>query len=460
MATGLLSPTGVLNAKPQAKPYLLNDGDRLNLRVDPNGTKTWLFIYNLRGNQKKYTIGQFSAISLARARELADECRSLVADGIHPLDHKKQKELEEKAKDLAAKMGNDPKTVEDLFNKWETGYLVSRHSDKGDFVKGLLTKYVFPHIGDLLLPTVKSRHITHVLDTARAAGVTRTCGVLLSNMRQMFVWGMPREWIQGDPTAGLTAADWDGDAVEDDRHFDDEELHEFAKVLRASTLPLQWKYAIKLMLATANRPGETLNAPMANINLAKAIWFIPPHLQKKTNVKTPPKRRLVKLSPFAIAQIEGLIELYRKKAEKRAKKKNVEFEFVMPSHLFPAGRGNNGHAEVKTLTKAVYARQLDKPLKGKTPDFDDLMMPGGPWSPQDLRRTAATTMGELGIDSDVIDRCQSHVEPNKIKRIYQRQKRRQEMEYAWLKLGEKLAEIFKDDATAAHVEVDEEEEDI
>jgi integrase len=87
-------------------------------------------------------------------------------------------------------------------------------------------------------------------------------------------------------------------------------------------------------------------------------------------------------------------------------------------------------------------------------------MSGGQWSPQDLRRTAATLMGELGIDSDVIDRCQSHVEPNKIKRIYQRQKRRQEMEYAWLKLGEKLAEIFKDDATVAPDEVDEEEEDI
>jgi integrase len=454
MALNLLAPMVVEKAKGKDKPYLLNDGDRLNLRVDPNGTKTWLFIYTLRGEQKKHTIGKFPAIPLSRARELANECRALVTEGIHPLDAKVQKEAEAKAKALAAKMGEDPKTVADLFQKWEAGYLVSNHTDKGDYVKGRFAKHVFPHIGDLLLPDVRTRHISHVLDTARAQGLTRTCGVLLSNMRQMFVWGMQREWVMGDPSAGLKAADWDGDAVEEERHFDDDELQEFVKVLRASTLPLQWKFAIKLMLAAGTRPGETLNAPADNFDLVKGTWFIPPELQKKTNRKTPPKPHLVDLSPFAIAQIEGLLELYRKKAERK------EIEFEMPSHLFPAGRGNKGHADEKTLTKAVYARQLDTPLKGKTPDCDDLKMPGGSWSPQDLRRTTATLMGELGIASDVIDRCQNHTEPNKIKRTYQRQKLRPEMKYAWLKVGEKLADIFKDDVTAPQVEADEEEEDI
>lgn len=460
MATKLLTDTEVRNAKPKAKDYVLNDGDGLYLRISPKGVKTWLFIYTLHDDRAKFTLGGYTTHSLTEARDLAKDARKLVAAGIHPRDHKKDQEAKAKAAALAAKMGEDPKTVEDLFNKWEAGYLVSGHKDKGAFVKGIFTKHVFPHIGAFLLPDVRPRHITHILDTASAQGLTRTCGVLLSNMRQMFVWGMAREWMQGDPSAGRKAAEWNGDAVEEDRHFDDEELHEFARVLRESTLPLQWKLAAKLMLATGNRPGETLNAPLSNINLVDATWRIPPELQKKTNRKTAPKLHKVHLSPFAIKQIEGLIELQRKKAEKRAKKKQVEVEAELPSHLFPAGRGNNGHAEEKTLTKAVYARQLDEQMKGKTPDYDDLKMPGGPWSPQDLRRTTATLMGELGIPPDVIDRCQNHTEPNKIRRTYQRQKLKEEMDYAWLKVGERLAEIFKDDNTAAQAEVDEEEEDI
>lgn len=39
----------------------------------------------------------------------------------------------------------------------------------------------------------------------------------------------------------------------------------------------------------------------------------------------------------------------------------------------------------------------------------------------DLRRTGATIMGELGVDGEVIERCLNHVEPNRRKRIYQRQ---------------------------------------
>jgi hypothetical protein len=47
-------------------------------------------------------------------------------------------------------------------------------------------------------------------------------------------------------------------------------------------------------------------------------------------------------------------------------------------------------------------------------------------------------MGELGINSDVIEKCQSHAEENKVKRIYQRQKLEKEQAQAWQVLGERL----------------------
>lgn len=361
-----------------------------------------------------------------------------LASGPHPLDAKRTAEAETKANEHAAKFGKAPRTVNELFANWSEDFLANNHTDKGDYVKGLYARHAAPLLGELRLRDLRTRHIVKILDDARAKGVTRTCGMLLINLRQLFVFGVRREWIQSDPTVGLKSADWNGNAVEEERHFNDTELREFAKVLRKSTLPLQWKYAIKLMLATGNRRGETLNAPMENINLTTATWLIPTNLQKKTNRKLPTMPHLVDLSPFAAAQITGLIELYRQNAEKK------KVEFVMPSHLFPAGRANHGHADEKTLTKAVYARQLDEPLKGKTPDYEDLKVSGGQWSPQDLRRSTATLMKELGIAPEVIDRCQNRVQPNKIKRTHRHQELRVEMKHAWLTVGEKLAEIFKD----------------
>lgn len=69
-------------------------------------------------------------------------------------------------------------------------------------------------------------------------------------------------------------------------------------------------------------------------------------------------------------------------------------------------------------------------------------MSGGAWTPHDLRRTGATTMGELGVMGEVIERCLNHVEQNKLKRIYQRHELKTEQREAWRLLGERIALIL------------------
>jgi hypothetical protein len=48
-------------------------------------------------------------------------------------------------------------------------------------------------------------------------------------------------------------------------------------------------------------------------------------------------------------------------------------------------------------------------------------------------------MGELDVRGDAIERCQKHVEPNKLKRIYQRHDLKAEQQEAWRVLGDRLA---------------------
>ena len=66
------------------------------------------------------------------------------------------------------------------------------------------------------------------------------------------------------------------------------------------------------------------------------------------------------------------------------------------------------------------------------------MLDGGRWTPHDLRRTAATVMGELGVRPDVIEKCLNHTDENKIKRTYQRQVMAPERKAAFDALGARL----------------------
>jgi len=48
-------------------------------------------------------------------------------------------------------------------------------------------------------------------------------------------------------------------------------------------------------------------------------------------------------------------------------------------------------------------------------------------------------MGELGVMGEVIERCLNHVEPNKLRRTYQRHELKAEQREAWRRLGDRLA---------------------
>ncbi len=79
-----LTNTEVKQAKARDKEYNLSDGDGLQLRVKPSGSKLWLFNYQRPINKKKanLSLGKYPALSLADARKLREQARSLLANDI------------------------------------------------------------------------------------------------------------------------------------------------------------------------------------------------------------------------------------------------------------------------------------------------------------------------------------------------------------------------------------------
>lgn len=85
MARNRLTTTQI---KARRKPGKLADGDGLYLQTSPAGNKTWVFVFVRGGRRREMGLGPFGSgtgqVSLAAAREKADEVRAILGRGGDP----------------------------------------------------------------------------------------------------------------------------------------------------------------------------------------------------------------------------------------------------------------------------------------------------------------------------------------------------------------------------------------
>lgn len=425
----------VKNAKLPAgatEKYIAIPGhSNLCLRLRP-GRKDWFFRYRLNdGPVKKIHLGKYPDIGLKAAQNLARDNRELLENQTDPQVFRKQQEIaQQTAKAVAETL---PQTVEDLFNLWEKTELRYRSTGNGKYagrfddgasVRRAFEKDVFPKIGSLPPSTVRRANLLAVIDEIKHRGSPRMAGVVLTDMRQMFGFALDREIIDTDPSSGLSRKKHGGNANERERVLTDEEIKMLA-LAAPKTLISRSNHAVWIMLSTCCRIGEITKAKWSEVNLDSGEWFIPEDNAKNRKALT------INLSDFALMHFRAL----RAYAEENALIRGIPIsEWIMPA------RHRTGHVCPKSLRKQITDRQRidNKPMSRRSPLTKGLVLPGGKWLPHDLRRTGATLMGNLGIRGDVIEKCLNHNEPNRIKRIYQRQEMRPEMTEAWRLLGERL----------------------
>lgn len=88
-----LTDIQIKRAKPQDKPYKLNDGQGLSLLINPDGSKGWRFRFRFAGKARLMSFGCYDLVSLAETREKRDTARKQVASGIDPLEERKAQKL-------------------------------------------------------------------------------------------------------------------------------------------------------------------------------------------------------------------------------------------------------------------------------------------------------------------------------------------------------------------------------
>ncbi|MCD6675435.1 MAG: integrase arm-type DNA-binding domain-containing protein [Burkholderiaceae bacterium] len=101
-----LTDTAIRRARPAEKPVRLFDGGGLYLEISPAGGKLWRFKYRFGGKEKRLALGAYPVVPLSGhrdeasgawiegAREMRDEARRLLAQGIDPARSRKEMKSE------------------------------------------------------------------------------------------------------------------------------------------------------------------------------------------------------------------------------------------------------------------------------------------------------------------------------------------------------------------------------
>jgi integrase len=408
-------------------------------RITPSGDRLFYFQYtNEAGKRYALPIGTYgpgddaATMTLSDARQKAMELASLHKTGIKNI--REHLESEEAARVAAhnAKLAQleaekataateqtrlaNRKSVTELFEHWTKVDLVNR-KDGGAEVRRMFEKDVLPFLGSIAVIDVKKGHITEVTDAMLARGVNRAAKIAFSLMRQMFRFAVDRDLIEHDPSAGIRKAKIGGKDVERDRVLSDDEICLLSQKATEAGLQVTTEAAIWIALSTCCRIGELLSSKWEHIDFEQRTWLIPGENSKNGKPHT------VSLSGFAINQF------------KRAQNINGNSAWCYPN------TDESGPVCSKTVTKQLGDRQR-QPEQGamsrRSAKAQALLLPGGKWTPHDLRRTGATLMTALGVLPEVAERCLNHTEDNKMKRIYQRHSYAVEMASAWKTLGEHL----------------------
>jgi len=401
------------SVKPQNKKVIIREGRGFALQVLPSGAKSFLYIFELNKEKGYVQLGNYPAVSLADARVAYNEAFNFVKKGIDPRQEKKNR-AEQRAQsareaaqqvELAAAAATHlgkytfetlckegvpenfvPKTVEQLTGVWFVKYSRENHSPRWQETAASCIKlHILPTLGLMEIVAVRHKHAVQLIQKI-AATVPGSARNTMKFARQMFKYACRQEWAEIQPFIEITASVPKIAPKADERHLDDDEIVKAWDEIGKSSCSRKIKRALKLILVTAQRPGEV--AQMHRDQIKGRWWTIPGEVAGKNE-----REHRVYLTDTAselIGSGEGFI--------------------------FPSERGKRGHISGNALSQAINRGYMSddvvkivgnrKIKASKVPYFGMK-----PWSPHDLRRTARTNMARVGVLDEVAEEVVNHIKP-------------------------------------------------
>jgi len=361
-------------ARPETKPYRLNDGDGLSLEVAPSGGKRWRLRFTRpSGKRAQMSLGLYPAVSLRQARDRAFEARQCIAIGIDPTEQRREAQLKERgtfatlASDLMAKSGNLASSTTKKRQIW-------------------LNKYLLPAFGHRQLSEITATELRGFVTPIANAGQQETARRLLQFCSAIFEHAIGNAIVEHNPAQRLKPSAVFGPARTKSHAAitDPTELGELLRAIDTYQGHYTTAYALKIAPYVFVRPGELRRAEWSEVDLnAKggALWTIPAAKMKM---------RRDHLIPLASQVVVLIRELQPVTGHGR--------------YLFPSLRTNDRPMSNNTLNAAMRRLGYD----------------GDTHTAHGFRSTASTLLHGQGVSSDLIEKQLAHEDYNATRAIYNR----------------------------------------
>ncbi|MEW5250993.1 tyrosine-type recombinase/integrase [Microbulbifer sp. 2201CG32-9] len=193
-----LSDTKIRALKPRHRKYLEADEKGLSIEVTPTGAKRWLFRFRLHGKRPEVALGLYPDVPLKRARELRDEARTYVAEGIDPRDIKrarKESALESSRNSFAT-----------VSEEWYTAKMAHLSSSSKDRAALALERDLKPYLGKRPISEITPPEVLRCLRRIESRGTLETAHRVKRVASQVFRFAVATGRADRDPTTDLSGA--------------------------------------------------------------------------------------------------------------------------------------------------------------------------------------------------------------------------------------------------------------
>lgn len=365
----------IKSLKSEAKKYYRRESDGFTIRVMPSGVKTWLLVYTVDGKRKEMNLGQYPHVSLATARERYNDAKKVLGNGLDPGAIEQEKKLERRRTPILADFVDEYIKIyaKPKLKSWEK-------------VEQALKREIVPVLGKKKITDIKRRDVVLLLDTV-ASRAPVMANRLLAYVRHMFSWAVDRDVLEINPLAGMKRPG--GKEESRERNLSADEIRALWGALDRDDLNMtdQIRRAIKLVLVTAQRPGEVINIHTSEIN---GNWWTIPGSKTKNG-----QTHRVYLTKTAVSLLGDVTE---------------------KGFVFKAAREDNRPMTELAMNMAIR-RHLNWPLRDD--DGNPLYNKDGKpavknrlgvahFTPHDLRRTATTLMAQSKIIKEHRERVTNH----------------------------------------------------
>ena len=371
--------------------------------------RTWTLFYRFGGKQRRLTFEPgYPALGLADARDAANKAKLKIQAGTDPGAAKAE------AKAEAARAPDTIANVVELFIKrsLEAKGRAPRYIEE---TRRSFRLHVLSRWGDRDITTISRRDVIGLLDqvmdhgsTVRAddkrkkvPGGPIAANRTLSAIRALFNFALRRGIIESTPVALVERP---GEETQRERTLTADEIA--AVWSGADTLGYPFGQYFQLALLTGQRRDEVARMRWTDLDLEAAIWSLPAEATKVG------RSHVVPLSPLAVDILKGLP---RKTVSVGGALKPSPYVFTTSG-----GVPVSGFSKAKPrLDQAIAKARAGVAL--------------APWTIHDLRRTAATEMGRLGVSRFIIGKVLNHADRS-VTGIYDR--------HAYLKEKREALEVW------------------